>query len=230
MLILDHVPDLAALLGFMAGAWLWHSLASVQRSIVAFLGVSAFCGAGQFLLHVTGYSTAWFGNVWDLSVLVALIGACLNVMRSKSRYTISALRCGGVTAWVTVNLLMGGLMVFNDDLSLAIYGILALSGALLLSQFMDDSVRLMRKPEFILGLVCLGAGLMDAINSISLSHYHSLGHSFVVNMMMARNAVWLLAYGMLTYSLTLEARKSRKGATIATENPHLPFLRMVTLP
>lgn len=206
MFLLGRIADVLAFAGALLGLWRWRSLDASRRLLVAFLGVSAFCGLGQAILHSLGFGTAWFGNLWDLSILVLLVPACMMVMRKGLRNPFKPIQLLAVGAWVIVNIAMGGIPHFDDLVSMAFYGLLALIGAALFSQFIDDPLKPFRKPEFILALVALAAGSMDAITSLALSHYEALHHGLLVGLMMTRNAVWCGAYALLAYSLTLKGR------------------------
>lgn len=217
MFLLGRIADVVALFGAFLGLWRWRSLDASRRLLVAFLGASAFCGLGQAILHSLGFGTAWFGNLWDLSILVLLIPACMMVMRSKLREPFKPLQLLAVGLWIVVNIALGGIPHFDDLLSMAFYGLLALVGAALFSQFIDDPLKPFRKPEFILGLVALAAGSVDAITSLAMSHYEALHPALVVGIMTARNAVWCGAYALLAYSLTLKRRTDgelREGVSI----------------
>lgn len=217
MLILDGVANVLAFLGFMVGLWRWKHLESSRRLIVGFLAASSLCGFGQTVLKDFALTTAWSGNLWDLSILVLLLPACMMVMRSKLREPFKPLQLLAVGLWAVVNIAMGGIPHFDDLVSMAFYGLLALVGAALFSQFIDDPLKPFRKPEFILGLVALAAGSVDAITSLAMSHYEALHPVLVVGIMTARNAVWCGAYALLAYSLLLKRRTDgelREGVSI----------------
>lgn len=213
MLILARLADLLALSGLFLGLWQWKMLDRSRRLLVGFMGISALTGIGQTLLIHMDLHTAWFGNLWDLSILVLLIPACMLVMRSYFRNPFKPLQIIAVGAWLVVNIAMGGIPQFNDLVSMSFYGLLALVGAALFSQFIDDPMRPFSKPEFILALVALAAGSVDAITSLALSHYEALNAGLLVGMMITRNAVWCCAYALLAYSLTLTRRVSRAANT-----------------
>lgn len=213
MVFLARLADFLALLGFGVGLWKWRGLDRSRRLLVAFLGASALCGLGQTVLHDMAFTTAWFGNLWDLSILVLLVPACMMVMRSKLRNPFKPLQILAVGLWLFVNIAMGEIPQFDDLVSMAFYGLLALVGAALFSQFIDDPLKPFRKPEFILALVALAAGSMDAITSLALSHYEALHHGLLVGLMMTRNAVWCGAYALLAYSLRLDRRHCESKPT-----------------
>lgn len=213
MLILDGTANVLAFIGFLIGLGRWRHLETSRRLLVAFLGASALCGLGQTVLHDMAFTTAWFGNLWDLSILVLLVPACMMVMRSKLRNPFKPLQILAVGLWLFVNIAMGEIPQFDDLVSMAFYGLLALVGAALFSQFIDDPLKPFRKPEFILALVALAAGSMDAITSLALSHYEALHHGLLVGLMMTRNAVWCGAYALLAYSLLLKRRDHRASST-----------------
>lgn len=217
MFILDRISDALALIGFMIGAWRWGYLDRSRKLIVAFLGVSAFCGIGQALLRFTDYTTAWMGNLWDLSVLMLLVPACMVVMRSRFRNPLKPILVLLLGAWTVWNLGMGGMASFNDLLSMAFYGLLAFCGAVMFTQFIEDPLKPFHKPEFILSLVALAAGSMDALNSMALAGFKGFSLEFLTGMMTTRNAVWCGAYALLAYSLMLKGRtrgELRKGVSI----------------
>lgn len=213
MIFLARLADFLALLGFGVGLWKWRGLDRSRRFLVGFMGVSVACGILQAAFRSIGLTTAWVGNVWDLAVLLLLVPACLMVMRSKLRNPFKSLQILAVGLWLFVNIAMGEIPQFDDLVSMAFYGLLALVGAALFSQFIDDPLKPFRKPGFILALVALAAGSMDAITSLALSHYEALHHGLFVGLMMTRNAVWCGAYALLAYSLRLDRRHCESKPT-----------------
>ena len=213
MIILARIADFLALLGFGVGMWKWRKLDRSRRFLVGFMAVSAFCGIGQAALRGTGFTTAWIGNVWDLSVLALLVPSCLMVMRSNLREPFKPIQILAVGAWVWVNIVLGGMPKYDDLASMAFYAFLGLVGAVLFSQFIEDPLKPWRKPEFVLASVALTAGCVDAVNSLALSHYWTLHHSVLVGLMMLRNAVWCGAYALLTYSLILRGMNRESKST-----------------
>src|SRR6185312_265022 len=165
MLILARLADALALLGCLTGLWRWRSLGPSRRLLVAFLGASAVCGLGQFVLHELGLGTAWFGNLWDLSVLTLLLPACMKMMRQPLKQLLRPLHGLAIVGWLFFNITLSGLAMPEDYLSMAFQGLLAVAGALLLSQFLDDAIDLRHKPAFIIALVALCMGLMGALIS-----------------------------------------------------------------
>lgn len=213
MIILARLADLLALVGFGLGLWRWRGLDRSRRFLVGFLGVSAACGILQAAFRSIGLTTAWVGNVWDLAVLLLLVPACLMVMRSGPREPFRHIQILAVAGWVWINIVQGGIPNYNDIASMGFYALLGLIGAVLFSQFIEDPLKPMSKPAFILALVALAAGSMDAIASLALSHYEALHHGLLVGLMMTRNAVWCGAYALLAYSLRLDRRHCESKPT-----------------
>lgn len=213
MIILARLADLLALVGFGLGLWRWRALDRSRRFLVGFLGVSAACGILQAAFRSIGLTTAWVGNVWDLAVLLLLVPACLMVMRSGPRELFRPIQIIAVAGWVWINIVLGGIPNYNDIASMGFYALLGLIGAVLFSQFIEDPLRPMSKPAFILALVALSVGCVDAVNSLALSHYWTLHHGVLVGLMVIRNAVWCGAYALLAYSLLLDRRHCESKPT-----------------
>lgn len=218
MFILDRIGNVLALLGCIVGLWRWRELQTSRHLLTAFLGVSALCGFGQAVLSVEGFSTAWFGNLWDLSILLLLIPACMMVMRRGYRNPLKPLHLLAVGAWVFYYLAIGGIPNFDDYLSMTFYAFLALVGAALLSQYLDDSIELRKKPGFILGITALGVGMLDALTSFAMAHYDAIGIGFLTGLMTLRNAVWCGAYLLFAYSLLLKGRSRGKLRANASDH------------
>lgn len=207
MTFLAHLADFLALFGFALGVWRWKRLETCAKWLTLFFGASCACGYGQSLLFSMGYQTAWAGNLWDLSLLCLFIPACFFRMRRALVQYIRPLLTVAIGLWIAFNVAAGDVAQFDNYLSMSFYGLLGLVGATMLSQFLDDSLKLLSKPGFIMGLVALSVGLVDALLSLALSHYSSLSQPFLVGLMVFRNAVWCLAYAVLTYSLFLKGSK-----------------------
>lgn len=207
MTTLAHLADLLALIGFALGVWRWGKLERCAKWLTAFFGASAACGFGQSILFTEGHQTAWAGNLWDLSLLCLFIPACMFRMRHNLVQYIRPLLAVAIGMWLLFNVAVGDLPEFDNYLSLIFYGLLSLVGATMLSQFLDDSLELLHKPGFIMGLVALSAGLVDALLSLALSHYGSLSKGFLIGLMIFRNTIWCIAYAALSYSLFLKGSK-----------------------
>lgn len=216
MIFLSRLADVMALAGFAMGLWLWHGLDKSRRLLVAFMGLSALCGLGQAVLYGLGMGTAWFGNLWDLTVLLFLIPACMRVMRITVRTLFWPVNAFAVVVWVFVDIALEDIPKFTNAFSMTIYMLLAIAGICVLYQFVEDSISLHRKPAFILGLMAFTAGATDAVTSLAFSHYHALGNVFLYHLMTARNAVWVCAYCALSYSMVLKQRGNRAAL------PHSP--------
>lgn len=204
MIALAHLADILSLLGFGVGLWRWSYFGRSSKWLTVFLGVSAACGFGQSLLFHLGYHTAWAGNVWDLALLTLFIPACMFRMQTEVRQYIRPLLTIAIGMWVLYNVAVGELPIFDNYLSLTFYGLLSIVGAMMLYRFLDDSIHLLYKPGFLIGLVALSVGLSDSLLSLALSHYASLSQDFLVDLMVFRNTVWCGAYVVLGYSLFLE--------------------------
>lgn len=206
MILLARVGDCFALLGFLVGLALWNKLGKPKRMLAAFMGISAATGLGQAYLRSMGMGSAWFGNLWDLSILIVLIPSLMVVMREQLRRLLRPLLIAAVVCWVIINFVFQEMGNFSDAASAGFYLLLAATGLLLLSQSMDEPLGLRQKPGFIRGVVCLSIGLVDALTTVTLSHPGALSHSNLVAIMSIRNAGWCGAYALLAYSLTLKRR------------------------
>lgn len=231
MFLLDHVGAFIALFGCMLG-WVQRPyLEPSRRWLTIFLGISGACGVGQWILQLSGKNTAWFGNVWDLSVVAVLIPSCMMVMRERFRVPLMSLQILSVAVWGVYNLAEGGMPQFDHTLASGLYGFLAFTGAVLFYQFMDDPLDYFRKPEFILASVAFVAGGLSSLTAFATIRYDQLAptqldylrlhptiyETFCRGLMTARNAVWCGAYALLAYSLLLKGRN--RAANAQPQNP-----------
>lgn len=203
MIMLARLADVLALVGCLVGLWRWKSLDAPRRLLVAFLGASAFCGLGQVMLRSMGFGTAWFGNLWDLAALTLFLPVCMKMMRCYFKRLLRPIQGLAIMGWVFFNITLGGIAMPEDYLSMGFQGLLAVAGALLLSQSLDDSAELRHKPAFIVSLVALCMGLFGALVSFAMPHWMELGKEFLIVLMTIYNAGWCGAYLLLAYSLTI---------------------------
>lgn len=209
--VFAYAGNIVATLALLFGLSLWPVLSAPQRTMAVFCGAAAVCGFGQALWYALGWSTAFWGNLSDISLLGGALPAIWMRLRRRRRPVVRFLGAVGVAIWFTAIVLEGDLGHFAFSMSALIYACVAVSAAILVQQFATDCTEPLRNPAFIRGLALMVACLADAMVTPHLGDPDAGYSVFVRQAFTLRNLLWVAVYGAFLYSTFLHEREPRKA-------------------
>lgn len=202
-----------AIVGLMAGLFMWNRHGRGRRLLTAFMLVSVLCAVLQ-----TRAAERWdprgvvlFGDLWELSIVALLVPSLLRIMRRPARTVMVPLTVLALIVWAYFFLGLGYLTeaTFHHFLSVWIHALLTVTAYVVVGQCFDDSSDLMRNACFVRSMACLTAGSFDAANNYVRGLYLHIDPTLCAQFKTARDLAWLLAYALLSYSILVQRRSPR---------------------
>jgi hypothetical protein len=190
--------------GSVMGYLGWLKLTRSQQWTAGFLLASVVAAAVGDTARSLGFTNAWVGNLWQLTLPGLLMPALISTMPLRQRAIYRGVQRIAVLLWFVWFFVLGHLFEFTTFFHAGSCIAVVLLSLTTMPDLCYTAKRLWRSPAFLLSVGAALACACDVLpHSVALTWVVKNNSTFML-MWIARNCMWAVGYAFMAYSLYLE--------------------------